>query len=369
MRLVDGLGAGHHVAVACPAPGPLPDAVDAARIKRFRIPHNALSLRPHPIRLMNGLAQTAAAGVAIGAAARGHGADVVHANTVRAGLSCALAAGLGCPPVVVQVHEHLPLSAPGRAARNAIARTAAGVVAVTDRTAAQFNRGLPRPLAARVYVSVDLDRFDPRSVAPAPVRAELGLPNDAVLIGHVAQITPWKGQDTAIRMLAGMAAVRSDVHLLIVGTVAFRTTTRYDNDAYLISLRALVDELGLRGRVHLLGQRGDVPALMRACALTVLPSWDEPFGLVALESMAMGTPPVVTSVGGSREYVADGSAGRVLPPKVPEAWATVALDLLGDPARLRRMADEGRRVAARFTNARYADEMLVAYQGALRKAS
>jgi glycosyltransferase involved in cell wall biosynthesis len=362
MRLLKGLRAGHEIIVACPATGPLAGALDAAGISRVRVPASDLSLRPHPVRTPRGLAQTALAGVAIRHHAQRRRADVIHANTLRAALMCGVAARLGAPPVVAQVHEHLPMSALGRATRMWVARTAAGVVAVTDRTAAEFNRGLPAPIARRVYVSVDLDEFDPDRVDAAPLRHELGLPDDALLMGQIAQITPWKGQDTAVRMLAGVAAVRPDVHLVIVGTIAFRGTTRYDNDAFLASLHELVERLGLRDRVHFLGQRKDVPALLRAFALTVLPSSDEPFGLAALESMAMRTPPLVTAVGGASEYIEDGVSGRLLPPGRPEAWIEAALALLDDPERRRRMADVGRRVALRFSGERYAAEMLDAYR-------
>lgn len=369
VRLLDGLQPVHEVTVACPAVGPLAETLDAAGIPRVRVPASELSLRPHLVRTPRGLAQTAAAGVAIRAHARRLGADVIHANTLRAALMCGVAARLGAPPVVAQVHEHLPLSPLGRATRKAVARTAAGVVAVTDRTAGEFNRGLSAPVARRVYVSVDLDRFDPERVEPAPLQRELGLPVDALLVGQVAQITPWKGQDTAIRMLAGVATARSDVHLVIVGSIAFRGTTRFDNDRFLASLHALVERLGLRERVHFLGQRPDVPALLRAFALTVLPSWDEPFGLAALESMAMGTPPLVTAVGGAGEYIQDGVSGRLLAPERPEAWAEAALGLLSHAERRRRMGKAARDVARHFSGERYAAEMLDAYQGAIRRAA
>jgi L-malate glycosyltransferase len=367
MRLLDGLGPGHDATVACPGTGPLAAALDAAGIPRVRVPAGELSLRPHPLRTPRGLAQTALAGVAVRQHARRLGADVIHANTLRAALMCGVAARLGAPPVIAQVHEHLPLSRLGRATRSMVARTAAGVVAVTDRTAAEFDRGLRTSVARRVYVSVDLDCFNPDNVDPAPLRQELGLSDQARLIGHVAQITPWKGQDTAVRMLAGVAAAGHDAHLVLVGKIAFRGSTRYDNDAFLRSLNGLVERLGLGERVHFLGERSDVPALFRAFDLTVLPSWDEPFGLAALESMAMRTPPLATSVGGTGEYIEDGVSGRLLRPNRPELWTEAALRLLGDAQQRDRMAEASRRVALRFSNERYASGMLDAYRRALER--
>jgi glycosyltransferase involved in cell wall biosynthesis len=167
-------------------------------------------------------------------------------------------------------------------------------------------------------------------------------------------------------MLAEIRRERPGTHLLIIGTIAFSTkSTRYDNPAYLAGLQRLVGELGLGDHVHFLGQRSDVPGLLGALDLMVLPSWDEPFGTVAAESMAMGTPPMVSSVGGVPEYVEDGVSGRVLPPREPSAWAVAAAELLADRERLTAMGARARTVAARFTDDAYGAEMLAAYERAI----
>src|SRR5215210_282191 len=175
MRLLSRLSAGHDCAVAAPAPGRLPELLDERGIRRFEIPAGDVSLRLDPVQTPLGLSRIAAGGVRLRAAARRFGADVIHANSLRTGLMGAVAAPLGAPPIVVQVHEHLPLSAAGRATRLVVARTAAGVSAVTDYTAANFNQGLRTPRAVRAYISIDHERFDPDRTPPADVRAELGL--------------------------------------------------------------------------------------------------------------------------------------------------------------------------------------------------
>jgi glycosyltransferase involved in cell wall biosynthesis len=219
-----------------------------------------------------------------------------------------------------------------------------------------------------VYISIDHRRFDPANVTPVDLRAELGLPAHARLIGQVAQITPWKAQDDAIRMLAHIRRELPETHLMLVGDVAFQTrATRYDNPAYLESLHELVAELDLQDHVHFLGRRGDMPGVFTALELTVLPSWDEPFGSVTAEAMAMGTPPLVTAVGGSTEYVRDGVSGRTLPPHSPELWAEAAIELLRDPERLDAMGRTAMTDAARFTDDNYARDMLEAYGRALTR--
>ena len=241
--------------------------------------------------------------------------DVVHANTPRAGLMAALARRLGGPPVVVRAHEHVPTTATGRAVRAVLLHSASAVVAVSDSTARRFDEGLGRPVAERVYNPVDLARFDPARVAPSAVRAERGIPAGAPLLGQVAQITPWKGQDIAIRALAGLRRAGLGAHLLLVGEIAFAGKgVRHDNHGFRRRLDDLVAELGLAGAVHFLGARDDVPALLAAMDLSLLPSWEEPFGLVTVESMAMGTPPLV-SAGRRRPRARRGRGDR--PPARP----------------------------------------------------
>jgi L-malate glycosyltransferase len=366
MRLVEALRHDHDLTVACPNDGPLTEAVERAGVRWLRLPEVTCSLRPHPIQTPVGLGQIASGGIALARAARRCRAEVIHANTPRVGLLAAIARGLGAPPVVVRAHEHLPPSLLGRATRAAIVRSAEAVAAVSDHTAAKFNEGLDRPVAARVYNSIDLERFDVERVRPAGLREELGLAPDAALLGEVAQITPWKGQDTAIRMLAELRRGGLDAHLALVGQVAFGGKgVRFDNHAFLRELEALIDELDVKEAVHFLGQRSDVPEVVRDLDLSLLPSWEEPFGLVTVESMALGTPPLVGDVGAGPELVQDRVTGRLLPPKRPELWAEAARELLEDRALLARLAERGPLAAARFRDEVHGREMVALYEDAI----
>ena len=362
MRVVEGLRRDHDVGIACPAEGPLREAVERAGVSWLDVPNVDVSLRPHPIHTPVGLWQLRSAGAALARASRDWRADVIHANTPRAGLMGALARRLGAAPMVVRAHEHLPPSPIGRASRAVIVHSALAVAAVSDFTAEKFNEGLPRPVATRVYNSVDLTRLEAGRLRPAPLRAELGLAPGSFLLGQVAQITPWKGQDTAIRALAGVRAAGLDAHLAIVGKVVFGgKRVRHDNHAYQAELEQLVDELDVSHAVHFLGQRSDVAEVLAALDLSLLPSWEEPFGLVTVESMAAGTPPLVSSNGAGPELVHDGVTGRLVEPKQPAAWAAAARDLLEDPEALRRMSERAPSTAARFNDAAHAGEMLALY--------
>jgi glycosyltransferase involved in cell wall biosynthesis len=365
LRVIAGLRDSHAVSVACPEEGPLAGAVREAGVDLLPLPAVDASLRLHPVQTPVGLAQLAAGGWALAGAARRAAPDVIHANTARTGLMAAIARRRGTAPFVVRAHEHLPPSAVGRAVLGVLSRSAEAVVANSDYTAARLDEVLGRPFAVRVYNSIDHERFDPRVVRPAGLRERLGIAQEARLLGHVAQITPWKGQDVSIRALARLRADGFDAHLAVVGQIAFGGSgVRHDNHAFLESLRGLVRELGVGDAVHFLGQRDDVPEILRDLDVSLLPSWEEPFGLAVVESMAMGVPPLVTSAGAGPELVEDRVTGRLLPPRDPAAWAAAARELLSQPELLQRIGAAGPGAAARFRDDVHAKEMLGIYERA-----
>jgi glycosyltransferase involved in cell wall biosynthesis len=337
--------------------------LDDTAVQHVPIPAFEASLRLDPIHTPLNLGRLGVGGVALARAARRFDADLMHANTPRAGLMGALATRLGGAPLVVRAHEHVPLNVVGRGVLSVLERSAHAIVTVSQEVERRFNQGLERPVATHVYNSFDRERFDPERVEASRVRDELGIESDVPLLGQVAQITPWKAQDTSIRALARLQQEGVNAHLLIVGNVAFAgRNVRYDNEAYLRQLHGLVGELSLQDRVHFLGQRGDVPGILRELDLSLLPSWDEPFANVMLESMAMGTPLLVSSVGGGPELVEDGVTGRVLPPKRPELWASAAGELLRDPRQLAHMGARARAVTANFSDEQHARDMLDVYE-------
>jgi L-malate glycosyltransferase len=362
MRLVDALRAEHEIGIACPAGSHMAEVAESTGLKLFGLPPVDCSLRLDPVWTTVGVGQFLLGGARLRRAACQFKPDVVHANSIRAGLLGAIAFGVGKTPMVVQAHEHLPASRIGRAVRSVIAASAASVVGVSDHTVTNFNQGLGRSVAKRVYISIDQSRFRRFGLVPAPVREELSLSPDTSLLGQVAQISPWKGQDIAIRMLAELRRRGIAADLLIVGHIAFAGRgVRYDNVRFLRELHDLAQELGMRDWVHFLGWREDLPELLRAMNLSVLPSRDEPFGISVAESMAVGTPALVSAGGGPCEYIVDRKSGRVLPGTRHELWAKAAHELLDNRPALARMAEEAREAVAGFTDECYTREMLDVY--------
>jgi glycosyltransferase involved in cell wall biosynthesis len=355
--------------VAAPG-GRLVADVERLGVGTSRITGTAGSLRLHPLHTPQALAELSLAAVQVRRAASRHGAELVHANSIRAGIVL----GLARLPMatVVHVRDCLPAGAVSSATMRLIASTATTIVANSRYTARSVQAHAPRADPQVVYNPVDLERWDParidRSEARRRLSGELGAGLEGrLLLGVVAQISPWKGQDTAIEALRLLAQRGTDAHLLLIGSAKFvARATRFDNESYVAGMRAEVARAGLEDRVSWLGEREDVPDLVRALDMLLLPSHEEPFGRTLIEAMALGVPVLATNVGGPAEIVEDGVQGRLLPPLEPAAWADAIAEIAGSPALAQQMGSSGRRrVQDAFTVRQHVEAMLRVYHGAI----
>ena len=197
--------------------------------------------------------------------------------------------------------------------------------------------------ADRVYSvmnALELDRWQPDVVDGAGVRSELGLPEGIPLVGIVARVFPWKGHETLIRALAIVRDRGLPFHLLIVGDDDPRATP--DGGSYSSQLRELVSDLKLGPQVTFTGFRSDVPELMAALDVFAMPSFEEPFGMVYLESLAMRTPVVASRSGGVVEFIEDGVTGLLSHPEDVGELADDLARLIADPALRAQIGEAGR---------------------------
>ncbi len=366
LSLLAGLPSDVSPLVACP-PGRLLDAVQALGVRATPMTGTAGSLRPHPLHTPRTLLELAAAARQLRAAAARHRAEVVHANSIRAGIML----GLARPPHtarVAHIRDCLPPGALSRATMRLIAATATVIVANSRYTARSVQALAPASRPEVVYNPVDLERWNPERVDRASARASLGAAGQRdLLLGVVGQLSPWKGQATAIEALALARDAGLDAHLLLIGSAKFvARSTRYDNRRYVEQLHELIARSSLEDRVTLLGEREDVPELVAALDALLLPSWEEPFGRALIEGMAMGVPVLATDVGGPAEIIEDGRQGYLLDPRAPAAWAR-AIGLIAEDRELAaRMGREGRRtVAGAFTLEHHVAAMLDVYERAI----
>jgi glycosyltransferase involved in cell wall biosynthesis len=322
---------GHEVAVACRAGGELEARSRGA----------ALDVRPLPFR--GDLWPPAVA--ALTSLLRGFRPDVVELHDPHAISAGLLAARLaGRPPLVAVRRVDFPLR--GRLSRTKY-RSCDRVIAVSAAI---------REVLRRARVEEDKLRLVPEGVkdrSPTPggreALRELGVPEDAPVVGNVAALTDHKDHATLLRAAALVARALPRVRFVVAGEGEERER--------LLALRA---ELRLLDHVVFAGFRRDLDRLIPAFDVFCLSSHLEGLGTSLLDAMAFGRPVVATAAGGIVDAVADGVTGRLVPVRDAEALAGALLDLLKDPARRQAFGRAGR---ARFLERFTADRMV---EGTLR---
>jgi glycosyltransferase involved in cell wall biosynthesis len=332
------------------------------------IPGTAGSLRPHPLHTPRTVAELAHAAWSVRRIARCERVDLVHANSIRAGIVAVAAARLGAPPAVVHVRDVLPDGPLTRLTQTTIARGASAIIGNSAHTLERFADPRTNAVLAIAHSPVDVNRL--RAAAEMDqrrARIAFGIPADAApILGVVAQLTPWKAQDDAIRIVAGLRDAQPGVRLLLAGSAKFVSpSTRHDNHAFVERIRALVDDLDLGDQVLFLGERSDVPELLRALDMLLVPSWEEPFGRSVVEGLAVGVPVAATSIGGPREVIRDGVDGMLLPPRRPDEWVAALAPLVADRQRLTEMGRQGLARAGAFDSRAHAKRVLSIYREVL----
>lgn len=265
------------------------------------------------------------------------GVALVHTHSsVDAWLAGLAARSLGLP-LVRSRHVSIPIRRPAFVYRLAdrVLTTGEAIRGIV------IGAGVPAGRVISIPASVDTGRFHP-GVSGTAVREELGLAGDPTppLVGLVANVRGSKGHrfflEAAARILRAAPATR----FLIVGDgVGFE------------DVRRRVREMGLEPCVVMTGFRRDIPEVMAALDVLVLPSTrSEATSQVIPQALAVGTPVVATAVGGIPELVRDGETGRLVPPADAAALGDAVLSLLRDPAAARRMAAAGSAlITARYT--------------------
>jgi glycosyltransferase involved in cell wall biosynthesis len=280
--------------------------------------------------------------------------DVLHAHMFGSNVWGTLIGRMCRVPVVVA--NETTWSYEGQPLRRAldgqlIGRFADTFVAVSeaDRARMVSIEGVPHEKTVVIPTA-----YVPRvGCARSNLRAELGLGAQDLVIGTIAILRPQKALHVLVDAFAQLARSLPRARLVITGPSPGPVRGELEEQA-----RAL----GLRKRVHFLGQRDDVEAVWRTFDVGAMSSDYEGFPLAAIECLTCGVPLVATAVGGLRDIIEDGRTGVLVPPQDPAALAAALEDLLRDPERRARLGAAGRERAQAFTIERIAARFAELYR-------
>nr|WP_246221089.1 D-inositol-3-phosphate glycosyltransferase [Phytoactinopolyspora mesophila] len=229
-----------------------------------------------------------------------------------------------------------------------VVRAAHRLIANTDDEARQLVQlyGAEAGKVDTVWPGADLSIFTPGSQSSA--RQRLGLAQQAIVLLFAGRIQPLKAPDVLVRTVARLLAAEPDLRgrivVPVVGGPSGTGAERPDEIAQLARSLGVDDVVSFHPPVD----QATLADWYRASDMTVVPSYSESFGLVALESQACGTPVVASAVGGLRTAVHDGQSGVLVEGHYPGDWAHVISALMDDPARLGRLSRGAVEHASRF---------------------
>lgn len=272
---------------------------------------------------------------------------VVHGYLLRGNFYAALAGRIAGVPVVVTSKRglHEPAGVAEKVAVKVSGRLSDTITGNSPQVL-EFTRSVEGPVAAPMAMipsGIDTARFDPAAVGLASrqrLRSELGI-GQAPVVGTAITFRPRKGFRMLFEAMAELRRRVPQAQVLIAGA-----------DEMPAEPAELARALELEGSIHLLGRRADMPEVLSAFDVFVLPSESEGMSNAILEAMAMELPVVVTAVGGAPVVVEEGVSGFLV--DYPDS-ASMAdrLDLLfADPARRRSVGEAARRrVVAAYSSA------------------
>ncbi len=292
--------------------------------------------------------------------------DVVHSQLTVANFFGTIAAVVEKVPVRIITYLSLDLgkSLGYRVFDWVAARFASAVMVNSKATAAVMKKRLSvsDDKIFVIYNGFETQRFSPKNVSKynGRLKKELDIPDDAPVVGCVANLSPVKDHATLLRAFAevGKRSTGQKPYLLLVGDGPEKG-----------NLKALAGSLGVAGYVRFAGSVPDVERYYGAMDVFALTSLEEGFSNATVEAMLSGLPCVVTDFGAARELIDDGAAGYVVPVSDYKAVADKIMSLLNDEnERFRSGATAREAACARFNVDKMVESVLEMYREVIKKA-
>ena len=324
---------GHNVTAVCPPGGWLPEQLRLAGIPMLELP-------------MHGKG-SAAAILQLRKIIRQRRIDVVHTHLTRATYMGYFAGNISRVPVISSVHVLT-----SDFAYRWLPRTNHWFVAVSNfLREGMINRGMPEDRVKTIYNGTDLQKETASMSNPSEllsVRAELGIPPDALIVGQVGRVDSFKGAPLAVQAAGQVVKTFPNAYFVFVG---------HTEPIIQQGLWEMASELGIGDRLRFTGVRNDIARIMSAMDVLITPSEAEACPMTVIEAMAMGKPVVATRVGGIPELIVDGQTG-LLVERDPEPLAAAIKRVLSDRQWRLQLGEAGaERAEQMFTAKVMADNM------------
>lgn len=224
--------------------------------------------------------------------------DLVHANSIYIAEQSFFAAKLAGIPCLCHVRDLAPVLGAGKL-RSFAFRKMQRLIAISEAVKKDLVEKLhiPEDKITRIYNGVDTDQFSP-DICGDKFRDEFKLGAEK-LVGMIARFSPEKGQETFLKAAAEVLKTYKEVGFVIAGDA------KLGSQNYKEEMIVLSNKLGLQGKVVFTGFRDDLPQVLAALDILVVPSRAEPFGRVIIEAFACGTPVIASNSGATNELISD----------------------------------------------------------------
>ena len=275
--------------------------------------------------------------------------DIVHTHMYRPNISGTLAARLaGVPVVISNVHNVDHWDTPRQVFMDRLLHPLRDrIIAVSHAVREDIEEKTRVPLEKTVviYNGVKWESFMKVDESPHQIKASLNIPPGAFVISIIARLVPAKGHRYLFEAVNALEEISVNFRVLVIGEGSYRSR-----------LEEMARSMDL-GSILFLGERRDIPSLLKVTHVSVLPSMKEGFSDVILESMAAEVPVVASEVGGAREAVEPFYTGVLVNPGDVDALKEELVNLLVDLVSRKFMGINGRRrVRERFSIERMADQ-------------
>lgn len=266
------------------------------------------------------------------------GIDIVYANSTQAMVYCIVIRMLTLKKIIWHVRDNIG----NQLLATLLSWNAARVICVSGFIANQLH--IRASQKGIIYNALNTTFWQPGPHSGNFLRTDLHLGENALLVGQIGQLIPWKNYSHLIRIARGVVGSCKNVHFVIIGDDLFK-----ENPGYIDQLKADISNLGLEKHISFYGHRKDIKEVMSCLDIVMHCAVNEPFGRVIIEGMALEKPVIAHNSGGPKEIIADNVTGFLVNDP-PEAMVPGLLLLLKDDALRTAFGKAGRkRVEQKFS--------------------